>query len=113
MKYVSEKQEWSEALQLLAQIAVVAVGMGVAHLLHTDYGAFGVLAIAELYFLRKDRKRQVLCGCVLFLWEITAPLAFLPIYHYNGERGINVKYIFYFFYPVHLLIFGLIIKFAF
>ncbi len=28
MKYVSEKQEWSEALQLLAQIAVAAVGMG-------------------------------------------------------------------------------------
>ena len=25
MKYVSEKQEWSEALQLLAQIAVAAV----------------------------------------------------------------------------------------
>ena len=113
MKYAGEKQEWSEALQLLAQIAVAAVGMGVAHLLHTDYAAFGVLAIAELYFLRKDRKRQVLCGCVLFLWEITAPLAFLPIYHYNGKRGINVKYIFYFFYPVHLLIFGLIIKFAF
>lgn len=79
----------------------------------TDYGAFGVLAIAVLYFLRKDRKQQVLCGCVLFLWEITAPLAFLPIYYYNGKRGINVKYIFYFFYPVHLLIFGLIIKFAF
>ena len=97
----------------LAQIAVAAVGMGVAHLLHTDYGAFGVLAIAVLYFLRKDRKQQVLCGCVLFLWEITAPLAFLPIYYYNGKRGINVKYIFYFFYPVHLLIFGLIIKLAF
>lgn len=113
MKYAEEKKEWSEQMQFAANAAVIAVGMGAAHLMHTDYGAFGVFAIALLYVLRNDRKRQAFCGGVQFLWEITAPLAFLPIYHYNGKRGLDLKYVFYFFYPVHLLIFGLILRFGF
>ena len=38
------------------------------------------------------------------LWEAAGIFAFLPIHFYNGERGKNLKYIFYLFYPVHLLL---------
>lgn len=83
-----------------------------AHMLKTDYGAFGVLAIFLLYYTKKKKKYFYMTGVLLFFWEITAPIAFLLIRQYNGKRGLSLKYIFYFFYPVHILILGLIRMFV-
>lgn len=84
---------------------IVAVCAGAAELLRTDYGAFGVFLIVVLYWLRGNKKMQTIMGCIATLWEMTAPLAFIPIWMYNGERGKwNLKYLFYAFYPVHILL---------
>lgn len=89
---------WKQALALIGTC-------GAAMLLHTDYGAFGVFLIVLLYLLRDDKKMQTILGCLSVSWEITGPLAFIPIRMYNGSRGTwNLKYIFYAFYPVHILI---------
>lgn len=88
---------WKQALVVLA-------ACGSAALLHTDYGAFGVIFIVLLYLLRYDQKNQTILGCISICWEVTAPLSFIPIRMYNGSRGKwNLKYFFYAFYPVHLL----------
>ena len=74
---------------------------------NTDYHAIGVLIICTLYLTRADRKRQCLVGAVLFLFELTAPLAFVLVWFYNGQRGACSplqKKAFYWFYPVHLLV---------
>ena len=74
---------------------------------NTDYSASGVLIICALYLTRADRKRQCLAGAVLFLFELTAPLAFVLVWFYNGQRGACSplqKKAFYWFYPVHLLV---------
>ena len=72
---------------------------------NTDYNAIGVIIICALYLTRADRKRQCLVGALLFLFELTAPLAFVLVWFYNGQRGACSplqKKAFYWFYPVHL-----------
>ena len=74
---------------------------------NTDYNASGVIIICALYLTRANRKRQCLAGALLFMFELTAPLAFVLVWFYNGQRGACSplqKKAFYWFYPVHLLV---------
>ena len=74
---------------------------------NTDYNAIGVIIICALCLTRTNRKRQCLAGALLFLFELTAPLAFVLVWFYNGQRGACSplqKKAFYWFYPVHLLV---------
>lgn len=83
----------------------------VAQLAGTDYGAIGVALIVALYLTRNSRQKQCILGAVLMLWEVTAPLAFVLLWFYNGERGRCpqwAKWAFYGFYPVHLTLLALV-----
>lgn len=108
------RKEWAagkglnQAVKVIFSLAALAVGAGVAHFLKTDYAATGVLCIMVLYVFRKKKPLQIAAGCVAFLWEVTAPLAFIPIGFYNGKRGLKMKYFFYAFYPVHLFLIWLV-----
>ena len=97
-------------------MAVVILGsMELANLLHTDYSAGGVAAIAVFYLLRNHRMLGfgvavfilgLMCGTI----EWAAFFMLIPIYYYNGTRGnssVGMKYFFYAFYPVHLLLLAL------
>ena len=86
------------------------LGCFAAEFLSTDYGALGVLCIMVFYLFRRSRIQQVVFGCLAFVWwEWAAVFAFVPIFYYNGKRGFGMKYFFYAFYPVHLLILYLIV----
>ena len=77
----------------------------------TDYDGIGVLIICALYLTRGDRKRQCIVGAVLFAWELTAPLAFVLVWFYNGQRGRctpAMQKVFYWFYPVHLSVLAVV-----
>ena len=72
---------------------------------NTDYNGIGVIILCALYLTRSDRKWQCITGAVLFAFEYTAPLAFVFIWFYNGQRGAcskTLQKVFYWFYPVHL-----------
>ena len=83
----------------------------VAQLAGTDYGAIGVALIVALYLTRNDRRYQCIIGAGMMLFEITAPLAFVLLWFYNGERGRCpqwAKWAFYGCYPVHLTLLALV-----
>ncbi len=93
---------------LWAKAAGLAAGAVLAEVLHTDYGAFGVALIVLLYLLHNKRTMQCILGAVCCSWELTAPLAFPLIWLYNGKRGRQPRWFFYWFYPVHLLLYVVI-----
>lgn len=93
---------------LPARVAGLLGGAVLAELLHTDYGAFGIALIVLLYLLRGKKALQCILGAVCCAWEITAPLAFVLIWFYNGKRGKQPRWFFYWFYPVHLLLYSMI-----
>ncbi|MCM1057093.1 MAG: conjugal transfer protein TraX [Firmicutes bacterium] len=106
------KKGADSAWRMCGDLGVLAVTMMLATLLQTDYGGMGVLTIAVMYALRKNKVLSMTGGCVtltvMSLSEITAFFALIPIARYNGERGLKMKYFFYIFYPAHLLILWLI-----
>lgn len=101
---VIEKKLSNYFLQVVSRLGIIAVFVILAEYLNFDYGMYGIISIVALYVFRQNKKMQLLVGAVSFLWEPVAPLAFLIIAFYNGKRGRTLKYIFYAFYPAHLLL---------
>lgn len=93
----------------LAGLLTVCVAALAAELLHTDYGAAGVMCIVLLYFLREQPLTAYTLAVVVLtmgtgVWMELAALVMLPVLaNYHGVRGRQKKYFFYAFYPLHLL----------
>lgn len=107
-----QKAKWKALPKIFVTFLLAATGMWLASFLRTDYGAVGVLAIIVMYLLRERRMFSVAATCVILMFssivEVSAFLILLPIRAYNGTRGWNLKWIFYVFYPAHLLVLWLI-----
>lgn len=80
------------------------LSMAAAYLIRCDYSYFGVFFIFLMYLCRGKNALRNIAGSIAVAWELPAPLAFIPIQLYNGQRGWKLKYLFYLFYPVHLLV---------
>lgn len=102
------KKGWNLVLKVVLNAVAIAAGAAVAQWMNTDYGAIGIVCIMVMFLFRKHKVGQIVAGCIVFLWEVTAPLAFIPIGFYNGDRGWKLKYVFYAFYPLHLLLIYLV-----
>ena len=78
--------------------------------LRCDYDATGIILILVMYIFHENKKYMTLMGALIAGIGsssnfFAAALAFIPIYMYNGTRGrMKLKYFFYLFYPVHLLV---------
>lgn len=84
-------------------------------ILNVDYQALGISLVFIFYLVP-----NLYLSFLLYLLAVTflatntiqfySLLSFLFIYMYNGEKGKNIKYFFYLYYPLHFLILSLISK---
>lgn len=90
--------------------------LGLSVVLRADYGCSGYGFILFLYVTRRSRLLQAVIGSCMLTSRWVAGLAFIPISMYNGQRGFIrggklAKYLFYLFYPLHILCIYLFILF--
>ena len=104
---IGRKDEWGY------RIIEVLLAMWFAEIMHVDYGFRGILLIVWFYIMREKRWLKYAGAAA---WNFIrgqtiqgyGALSVFPIALYNGKRGPNIKYFFYMFYPVHLLVLYLI-----
>lgn len=94
-------------------LCVFGAGM-LADLLRTDYGGVGVLFIVLIYIVRHKAKSRfalllaIACGLLLIyqtsVFYYFALLSLIPIYFYSGQLGKKSTWLFYSFYPLHMLL---------
>ena len=129
---VKDKQMWKRILVGIATVAIAYIG-GI--ITFVDYYNAGILMVLAFYFFR-GRKGWCYLGQLICLWYINfeilggysyevdilgqthfierqglALLALVPIWLYDGRQGYHNKtlqYSYYVFYPLHLLILGLL-----
>lgn len=101
-------------------ISLPAVAMVVilGEWLNVDYGWYGVLSVFVLYVFRNKKIARIFAFAILnviyyrskavimtnFISCIFATVPVILLLLYNGQLGRKTKYIYYIFYPVHMII---------
>ena len=89
-------------------LALLVVLFLISRYLRAEYNTAGFIFIILMYGLRKKRVIQTVACPVLLPMKLMVFLSMLLTCLYNGERGFIktpfLKYCFYAFYPVHMLI---------
>lgn len=107
--------------KLIGFIVVLLIAY-IANLLNTDYGFWGVIIVFIFYLFKKDKLAMIISFITLcalrygiqiiqggyntptLLLGIFTALSIIFISLYNGKQGKKIKYLLYFFYPIHLLL---------
>lgn len=96
--------------QKVLQMSALVLFLLAASFLHVDYGEYGILLMVVFYLFYADRRAGMVLGAVLsFLNSMgnlgAAALAYIPLSLYDRKKQPNQKgaWMFYAFYPAHLL----------
>ena len=90
----------------IIQCVICAAGCLLAYFMKTDYRYYGILQIAAFYYFSQMWLIKDLCvsWVNICMGQPTAIAALGFTELYNGKRGLNLKYLFYVFYPLHLIV---------
>lgn len=103
-KQFAMKKALNPNAQTSNHLCIVLFFVGLATILKTDYYGLGIILIVIFYEFHTDLKKACITGYFSFLWEPFCFPAFLLMPLYNGKKGLSLKYLFYLFYPLHLLV---------
>lgn len=117
----------SKKFGILTTILFLLLICIIAEIIKVDYGAFGILLIFIFYLFKNNKVLMcfsfyILCFIRYLIYTMITPalnfyylminictfLAIFFILLYNGKPGKKIKYFFYIFYPLHLIIFYII-----
>lgn len=120
------KEKIGNPLYLLPTLVAAVILGKLAEVMQTDYGYLGLLMVMCFYLFRGKKPliflSQALINSVIYMMranittipvQVFAIFALIPIFLYNGKKGPSGKvlqYGFYAFYPVHLLVIGIVHK---
>ena len=97
----------------LVRMLIVLAAVVWVSLFRAEYGLCMVLLTAVFYVFYTQNILKTVLGCIISLMYITGPLSFYGSWCNNGERKDRInKYVYYAFYPVHLLVLGVIAKYV-
>lgn len=90
------------------RLTVLILSLLTAQLIQSDYKYAGVLMILIFYFFKEKILEKTVFVTTLNILlgglQSYAALSMVPIFFYNQKKGASLKYFFYVFYPVHLLV---------
>ncbi len=110
--------------RIICFIVLLLIGC-LGSIIRVDYGIFGIVTIFLFYYFKNNKIKMFFYFSITFLIRYLLHIifidpiyyllillgtltAFIPISLYNKKEGIKTKYLFYLFYPLHLLIIYLI-----
>lgn len=113
MNQVEQKYKKEVIVSNILDALLTFAFCAVAVILRTDYNLQGILIIVAFYLFRGNKvlltvAMLIVNGMFGGTIQALATIAMLPIALYNGQKGRSAKYLFYIFYPAHLLIIYLI-----
>lgn len=95
----------------VARLTIVLCAIVWVTLFKAQFGLCVVLLTAIFYLFYSKNALKTFLGMLASLLYVTGPLSFYGIWCYTEERkDILPKYVYYVFYPLHLLLLWLIVK---
>ena len=101
--YIKKRPLW-----VFVSLLIVALSSLGSMLISSDYEYYAIIIIYLYYIFYDKRLLASGLGYLVIIKEIYAILGFATVLLYNGEKGKQNKIFNYLFYPVHLLVFGII-----
>lgn len=97
----------------MVKILIMIAAIVWVSIFRAEYGLCMVLLVTVFYVFDTRNVLKTVLGCIISLMYVTGPVAFYGIWCYNGVRKDRInKYVYYAFYPVHLLVLGVIAKYV-
>jgi hypothetical protein len=98
----------STLLWFIASLPILGISCFIATWLSLDYDYHAILVAYIFYIFRQKPIIGAGLGYISIIKELWSILGFGLTLTYNGERGKQYKWLNYAFYPVHLLILGIL-----
>ena len=131
LEKIEKSKKLNKIIKFVGKITISFITIMIANFIKTDYLGYGVITVLIFYFFRERNYRNIFFQSLLIIIlnvfimpsyefpfyffgnevfikvQIFAIFSLAIIWLYNGEQGIHnkfIKYSFYFFYPLHLLL---------
>ena len=111
----------TKKVNIFPKILIIASLFYITKKFEFDYSIYGILLIMIFNIFRNNNLKILISFLTLNIFNLVFPNVFqivhtqifslislIFIFLYNGEKGRNIKYFFYLFYPIHFFILGII-----